>query len=57
MWEPQDTRLRLRTMQVPLISMVGYSSALRTMTSGSATFSMEFLEYSPVPSHSHHGRS
>ncbi len=34
---------------VPLMEMFGYASALRTLSSGRANFSMEFLEYSPLP--------
>lgn len=34
---------------VPLMEMFGYASALRTLSSGRANFSMEFLEYAPLP--------
>lgn len=34
---------------VPLMEMFGYASALRTISSGRANFSMEFLEYAPLP--------
>jgi elongation factor G len=34
---------------VPLAELFGYSTPLRTMSSGRANFSMEFLTYSPVP--------
>ena len=34
---------------VPLKEMFGYASALRTITSGRANFSMEFSKYTPVP--------
>ncbi|MBN2281743.1 MAG: elongation factor G [Candidatus Marinimicrobia bacterium] len=34
---------------VPLKEMFGYASALRTITSGRANFSMEFNKYTPVP--------
>ena len=34
---------------VPLKEMFGYASALRTITSGRANFSMEFNQYTPVP--------
>ncbi|HAA26513.1 MAG TPA: elongation factor G, partial [Cyanobacteria bacterium UBA8553] len=30
--------------------MFGYSMAVRSLTSGQASFSMEFAEYQPVPS-------
>ncbi len=35
---------------VPLASMFGYATTLRTMTSGRATFSMEFQSYQATPS-------
>ncbi len=34
---------------VPLAEMFGYATSLRTMTSGRATFSMEFRKYEPTP--------
>ena len=34
---------------VPLMEMFGYASALRTISSGRASFSMEFLNYKPLP--------
>lgn len=37
------------TGKVPLSEMFGYASVLRTVSSGRANYSMEFLEYSPVP--------
>lgn len=37
------------TGTVPLMEMFGYASALRTISSGRAAFSMEFLNYSPLP--------
>jgi elongation factor G len=37
--------------EVPLASMVGYATDLRSRTQGRATFSMKFGFYSPVPSH------
>jgi len=37
------------TGTVPLKSMFGYSSDLRSISSGRANFSMEFLKYKPVP--------
>ena len=37
------------TAEVPLSSMFGYSTDIRSMTQGQATFSMEFLTYRPVP--------
>lgn len=35
--------------EVPLMSMFGYATDLRSISQGRATFSMEFLSYSPVP--------
>ncbi len=35
---------------VPLAEMFGYSTHLRNITSGRANFSMEFSQYSPLPS-------
>ena len=37
------------TGTVPLMEMFGYASGLRTLSSGRANYSMEFLEYSPMP--------
>ena len=37
------------TAEVPLSSMFGYSTDVRSMTQGQATFSMEFLTYRQVP--------
>lgn len=34
---------------VPLMEMFGYASALRTISSGRANYSMEFLQYLPLP--------
>jgi elongation factor G len=34
---------------VPLAEMFGYSTTLRSMSSGKATYSMEFEKYSPTP--------
>ncbi len=35
--------------KVPLSEMFGYATDLRSMTQGRANYSMEFLEYAPVP--------
>ncbi len=35
--------------KVPLSEMFGYSTDLRSITQGRASYSMEFFEYSPVP--------
>ncbi|MBX2811828.1 MAG: elongation factor G [Myxococcales bacterium] len=37
--------------EVPLASLFGYATELRSRTQGRATFSMKFGFYSPVPSH------
>lgn len=37
------------TGQVPLMEMFGYASTLRTISSGRANYSMEFLRYNLVP--------
>ncbi|MFA4921550.1 MAG: elongation factor G, partial [Candidatus Neomarinimicrobiota bacterium] len=34
---------------VPLMEMFGYASTLRTLSSGRAAFSMEFLQYAALP--------
>jgi elongation factor G len=41
-----DTIIRA---EVPLKEMFGYSKAVRSLTSGQATFSMEFVTYRPLP--------
>lgn len=37
--------------EVPLAEMFGYSTSLRSMTQGRATYSMEFKHYSEAPKH------
>jgi elongation factor G len=37
--------------EVPLASMFGYSTDVRSMTQGRATYTMQFARYAPVPTH------
>jgi elongation factor G len=37
--------------EVPLASMFGYSTDVRSMTQGRATYTMQFSRYAPVPTH------
>jgi elongation factor G len=46
--ETRDNEVVLRA-EVPLAEMFGYSTELRSLSQGMATFSMEFAEYSPLP--------
>jgi Translation elongation factors (GTPases) len=39
------------TAEVPLSGMFGYSTDVRSLTQGRATFTMQFLRFSPVPNH------
>jgi elongation factor G len=39
------------TAEVPLSSMFGYSTDVRSLTQGRATFTMQFLRFAPVPNH------
>jgi elongation factor G len=36
---------------VPLAEMFGYSTTLRSLTQGRATYTMEFKQYAAVPKH------
>ncbi|MDB5919035.1 MAG: fusA [Massilia sp.] len=42
---------KLISAAVPLADMFGYSTLLRSLTQGRATYSMEFKHYAPVPRH------
>jgi elongation factor G len=48
--EPRN-RTQVVSAEVPLATMFGYATDLRSRTQGRATFSMEFGYYNPVPSH------
>jgi elongation factor G len=37
--------------EVPLANMFGYSTDVRSMTQGRATYTMQFARYAPVPTH------
>jgi len=41
--------LQVIKAEVPLATMFGYSTALRSSSQGRATYSMEFAHYEPVP--------
>jgi elongation factor G len=41
--------VQIISSKVPLAQMFGYSTDLRSITQGRATYSMEFSHYSPVP--------
>jgi len=46
---PRNGTLQGVQAQVTLASMFGYATALRSLTQGRGTFSMEFHRYAPVP--------
>jgi elongation factor G len=37
--------------EVPLSTMFGYATDVRSLTQGRATFTMQFTRYAPVPAH------
>jgi elongation factor G len=43
------TNVQVITAEVPLATMFGYSTDLRSKTQGRATYSMQFHKYEPVP--------
>jgi elongation factor G len=47
----RGTGLRTITAHVPLATMFGYATAVRSLTQGRATHTMEFDHYSRVPEH------
>jgi elongation factor G len=42
--------MRIIKAEVPLATMFGYATDLRSKTQGRATFTMQFLKYKPIPS-------
>ncbi len=47
--DPRPGRLQAINAEVPLATMFGYSTALRSKTQGRGTFTMEFLQYDFMP--------
>jgi elongation factor G len=47
----RGTGLRTITSHVPLATMFGYATAVRSLTQGRATYTMEFDHYARVPEH------
>jgi len=47
----RGTGVRTITAHVPLATMFGYATALRSLTQGRATYTMEFDHYARVPDH------
>jgi len=43
--------IRTITAHVPLSTMFGYATVIRSLTQGRATYTMEFDHYSPMPTH------
>jgi len=43
--------IRTITAHVPLSTMFGYATVIRSLTQGRATYTMEFDHYSPMPAH------
>ncbi|MBV7328872.1 elongation factor G [Chloroflexi bacterium TSY] len=46
--EPRSGNVQAITALVPLSEMFGYATAIRSLTSGRGTFTMQFEQYSPV---------
>jgi elongation factor G len=49
--EPDDGDRTLIRAEVPATELVRYATELRSLTSGTATFTRSFLRYEPMPSH------
>ena len=47
----QRGKYRVLTAEVPLASMFGYSTQLRSLTQGRGTHTLEPHSYAPVPEH------
>ena len=45
-----NEHLNLISAKVPLEAMLGYATAIRSITQGEGTFSLEYLEHAPVTS-------
>jgi len=45
----QRGNLQVVTAEVPLATMFGYSTDLRSKTQGRATYTMQFSKYEPIP--------
>jgi elongation factor G len=45
----QRSNVRVVSAQVPLSSMFGYATDLRSKTQGRATYTMQFAHYEEVP--------
>ncbi|HEV2817718.1 MAG TPA: hypothetical protein VGW40_10940, partial [Allosphingosinicella sp.] len=46
---PRPGGVQVIDAQVPLATMFGYATDLRSRTQGRATYTMQFAKYSPVP--------
>ncbi|MCK6597868.1 MAG: elongation factor G [Bdellovibrionaceae bacterium] len=47
--ETKQSGMQIIHSEIPLGSLFGYATDVRSLSQGRATFSMEFLQYSPVP--------
>ena len=46
--DPRPSKMQAVNVEVPLATMFGYSTQLRSRTQGRGTFSMEFDRYEPM---------